>query len=155
MTDERFMREALATAAGVEGCTGDNPWVGCVIVLDGKIVARGATQNPPGPHAEAVAIEAAEHAGIDLTACELYVTLEPCSFHGRTPACAALIASKKPRRVIVGVRDPHPRVNGEGIRLLRDAGIQVTEGVLSPDVRGMLGGWFARWGDQTGNSPKT
>lgn len=145
MTDERFMQEALATAAGVQGCTGDNPWVGCVIVKDGEIVARGATQNPPGPHAEVVAIRAAEAAGVDLHACDLYVTLEPCSFHGRTPPCAPLIASKRLLRVVVGVRDPHPRVNGEGLRQLRDAGIDVREGILAEEVKGMLAGWFARW----------
>ena len=145
MTDEHFMREALATAAKVEGCTGDNPWVGCVVVREGKIVASGATQNPPGPHAEAVALDAAQRAGIDLRSCELYVTLEPCSFHGRTPACADLIAAKGLRRVVIGVRDPHPRVNGEGIRALRAAGIEVREGVLADEVRGMLQGWFARW----------
>ncbi len=145
MTDEHFMREALATAARVEGCTGDNPWVGCVIVQGGEIVARGATQNPPGRHAEVVAVEAAERAGIDLRACDLYVTLEPCSFHGRTPPCAPLIAGKRLHRVIVGVRDPHPRVNGEGIRQLRSAGVEVREGVLAEEVRGMLQAWFARW----------
>jgi diaminohydroxyphosphoribosylaminopyrimidine deaminase / 5-amino-6-(5-phosphoribosylamino)uracil reductase len=144
-TDERFMREALAAAAGVEGCTGDNPWVGCVIVREGVLVARGGTQNPPGPHAEIVAIEAAEAAGADLHACDLYVTLEPCSFHGRTPPCAQRIAEIRPRRVIVGVRDPHPRVNGAGLRLLRDAGLDVQEGVLADDVRRMLQAWFARW----------
>jgi diaminohydroxyphosphoribosylaminopyrimidine deaminase/5-amino-6-(5-phosphoribosylamino)uracil reductase len=145
MTDEEFMREALAAAAGVEGCTGDNPWVGCVIVSGGKVVARGATQNPPGPHAEVIAIEAAERAGIDLRACDLYVTLEPCSFHGRTPPCAAQIVAKHPRRVVVGVRDPHPRVNGEGLRLLRAAGLEVREGILADEVRTMLHAWFTRW----------
>jgi diaminohydroxyphosphoribosylaminopyrimidine deaminase / 5-amino-6-(5-phosphoribosylamino)uracil reductase len=152
MQDERFMHAAMATARGVEGCTGDNPWVGCVIVKDGEIVARGATQSPPGPHAEVMALQAAEAAGIDLTACDLYVTLEPCSFHGRTPPCAPLIASKRPRRVIIGVRDPHPRVNGEGVRLLREAGIDVQEDVLAGDVRDMLQAWFARWNPQTKGS---
>jgi diaminohydroxyphosphoribosylaminopyrimidine deaminase/5-amino-6-(5-phosphoribosylamino)uracil reductase len=145
MTDERFMREALATASQAEGCTGDNPWVGCVIVLNGMVVARGATQNPPGPHAEVVAIEAAERAGVDLGACELYVTLEPCSFHGRTPPCAPLIVAKRPRRVIVGVRDPHPRVNGTGLEQMRAAGLDVTEGVLQDEALDMLAAWFARW----------
>lgn len=155
MSDEHFMREALAAAAKVEGCTGDNPWVGCVVVLNGRIVARGATQNPPGPHAEAVAVGAAERAGLDLGACELYVTLEPCSFHGRTPPCAELIAAKGVRRVVVGVRDPHPRVNGEGIRMLRSAGIDVREGVLADEVRTMLHGWFARWSGERSARPES
>jgi diaminohydroxyphosphoribosylaminopyrimidine deaminase/5-amino-6-(5-phosphoribosylamino)uracil reductase len=139
------MREALAAASQAAGCTGDNPWVGCVIVRDGRVVARGATQNPPGPHAEVVAIAAAESAGEDLSACDLYVTLEPCSFHGRTPPCAPLIVAKRPRRVIVGVRDPHPRVNGAGLGQMREAGLDVREGVLQDEVRAMLAAWFARW----------
>ena len=92
------------------------------------------------------AIRAAEAAGIDLSACELYVTLEPCSFHGRTPACAPFIASKRFKRVVVGVQDPHPRVNGTGLTMLREAGIDVRVGVLDGDVRKMLQAWIARWG---------
>jgi len=143
------MREALAAAAGVAGCTGDNPWVGCVIVSGGKVVARGATQNPPGPHAEVVAIEAAERAGVDLSACDVYVTLEPCSFHGRTPPCAPQLVAKRPRRVIVGARDPHPRVNGEGLRQMRAAGLEVREGILADEVRTMLRAWFTRWSPES------
>lgn len=145
MGDQEYMREAIAVGRAVEGRTGDNPAVGCVLVLNGRIVARGGTQPPGSCHAEAWAIRAAEDAGVAIAECDLYVTLEPCSFHGRTPACSALIAQKHPRRVIVGSRDPHPRVRGSGIGELRAAGIEVVEGVLAEEVRAALAGWFARW----------
>jgi diaminohydroxyphosphoribosylaminopyrimidine deaminase/5-amino-6-(5-phosphoribosylamino)uracil reductase len=145
MGDVEFMREALAVGRSVEGQTGDNPAVGCVVVHNGKIVSRGGTQPPGSCHAEAWAIRKAEEAGIRIADCELYVTLEPCSFHGRTPACSKLIVEKRPRRVVVGSRDPHPRVRGSGIGELRAAGIRVDEGVLAEEVRVALRDWFSRW----------
>jgi diaminohydroxyphosphoribosylaminopyrimidine deaminase/5-amino-6-(5-phosphoribosylamino)uracil reductase len=71
----------------------------------------------------------------------LYSTLEPCSFHGRTPACSRSIAERGIARVVIGMRDPHPRVDGEGIRILREAGVEVIEGVCEPEVRRQLGLW--------------
>lgn len=147
MGDQEYMREAIAMGRSVEGRTGDNPAVGCVVVREGRIVARGGTQPPGGCHAEAWAIRAAEEAGVSIAECELFVTLEPCSFHGRTPACSTLIARKRPRRVVVAIRDPHPRVRGSGIGELRAAGIEVVEGVLADEVRAALRDWFARWPD--------
>lgn len=147
MGDQEYMREAIAMGRSVEGRTGDNPAVGCVVVRDGRIVARGGTQPPGGCHAEAWAIRAAEEAGVSIADCELFVTLEPCSFHGRTPACSTLIAQKRPRRVVVAIRDPHPRVRGSGIGELRAAGIEVVEGVLADEVRAALRDWFAKWPD--------
>jgi diaminohydroxyphosphoribosylaminopyrimidine deaminase/5-amino-6-(5-phosphoribosylamino)uracil reductase len=147
MGDAEFMREAIAVGRDVEGHTGDNPAVGCVVVHAGRIVARGGTQPPGSCHAEAWAIRAAEEAGVPIAECDLYVTLEPCSFHGRTPACSKLITQKRPRRVVVGSRDPHPRVRGSGIDELRAAGIDVVEGVLADEVRAALRDWFARWPD--------
>jgi diaminohydroxyphosphoribosylaminopyrimidine deaminase/5-amino-6-(5-phosphoribosylamino)uracil reductase len=146
MDDEHWMRRAIAAAARVAGRTGDNPAVGCVIVRDGEAMAEGATQPPPGPHAEAVAIRAAESNGIDLRACDLYVTLEPCAFHGRTPPCSRLIVEKRPRRVLVALRDPHPRVNGAGLREIRGAGIEVVEGVLAEEAARGLADWLSRFG---------
>lgn len=148
MKDEYWMHRAIAAAARVAGRTGDNPAVGCVIVADGAPVAEGATQHPPGPHAEVVAIRAAEAAGADLSQCELFVTLEPCAFHGRTPPCADLIVAKRLRRVVVALRDPHPRVNGAGLRALRDAGIAVTEGVLSEEAAEGLRNWLLQFEGQ-------
>jgi diaminohydroxyphosphoribosylaminopyrimidine deaminase/5-amino-6-(5-phosphoribosylamino)uracil reductase len=144
--DERFMQAALDAARAVAGQTGDNPPVGCVIVRDGRVVASGATQPPGGAHAEVMAIRAAETAGLSVTGAELYVILEPCSFTGRTPPCSRLLVETRPRRVVVGLRDPHPRVRGAGIAELRAAGIEVVEGVLAAPIRELLAGWLTRFG---------
>lgn len=150
MDDARWMRRALAAAARVAGRTGENPAVGCVIVRAGEAVAEGATQPPPGAHAEVVAIRAAEAAGVDLAACDLYVTLEPCAFQGRTPPCSRLIVERRPRRVVVALRDPHPRVNGAGLREMRAAGIEVVEGVLAEEAARGLRDWLERFAGAPG-----
>ncbi len=162
--DKIFMRAALDAARTVAGRTGDNPPVGCVIVRDGLLVAGGATQSPGraqapsgaqhaggalphgGAHAEVVAVQRAEAAGHDLSRCEVYVILEPCSFTGRTPPCSTMLAEKRPGRVVVGVRDPHPRVRGSGLAELREAGIEVTEGALAGPVREFLADWLSHYG---------
>jgi diaminohydroxyphosphoribosylaminopyrimidine deaminase / 5-amino-6-(5-phosphoribosylamino)uracil reductase len=143
--DERFMQAALEAARSVAGRTGDNPPVGCVVVRGEAVVATGATQPPGGSHAEVMAIRAAEAAGLPLDEAELYVILEPCSFTGRTPPCSRLLVEKRPRRVVVGVRDPHPLVRGSGIAELRAAGIEVQEGVLAGPIREFLAGWLRRF----------
>jgi len=143
--DEAMMRLALEAGRSVEGRTGDNPPVGCVVARGGRIVATGATQPPGGSHAEVMAIRAAEAAGMDIHEADVFVTLEPCTFTGRTPPCAALLIRKRPRRVVVAIRDPHPRVRGAGIAALREAGIEVVEGVLAADVRAFLHAWVARF----------
>ena len=145
MNDEHWMRRAIEAAERVAGRTGDNPAVGCVIVRGGTLVATGATQHPPGPHAEVVAIRAAEAAGALLHRCDLYVTLEPCAFQGRTPPCTGLIIEKRLQRVIVALRDPHPRVNGAGLQALRAAGIAVSEGVLPELAAAGLADWLAKY----------
>src|SRR5689334_12974773 len=96
MGDVEFMREAIAVGRSVEGKTGDNPAVGCVVVHEGRIVARGGTQPPGSCHAEAWAVRSAEEAGVSIAECDIFVTLEPCSFHGRTPACSKLLLEKHP-----------------------------------------------------------
>lgn len=145
MAEADFMMAALEEGRNVQGKTGDNPAVGCVLVQDGRVIAKGATQPPGGDHAEVVAILAAERAGIPIGGCDFYVTLEPCAFTGRTPPCTDLIIAKRPRRVVVGIRDPHPKVKGRGISALRAAGIVVTEGIAEKQVREMLAGWLARF----------
>ena len=107
-----------------------NPPVGCVLVRDGAIVARGFTQPPGNPHAEALALARIDGPLDDVTA---YVTLEPCSFHGRTPSCAKTMVERGVRRVFVAMLDPDARNNGKGIALLREAGCEVTVG-LREDV---------------------
>ncbi len=144
MDDVRLMQEAITESRKVAGDTGDNPAVGCVVVKDGAVVARGATQPPGGPHAEVRAIEAAEAAGHRIGDCEFFVTLEPCTFQGRTPPCSRLLVEKRPRRVVVGMRDPHPLVQGAGIAELRGAGIEVVEGVLAGEISELLAAWIER-----------
>jgi len=140
--DEARMRLAVAEAELARGATGDNPWVGCVIVgADGEILGRGHTQGPGEDHAEIAAARDAAARGLGVVGATLYSTLEPCAFHGRTPACARVIAERGIARVVTGMRDPHPRVDGEGARILRDGGVEVVEGVCEREVRRQLGGW--------------
>jgi len=143
---EALMREAIAEAEHARGSTGDNPWVGCVIVDDdGTILARGHTLGPGEDHAEVSAARSAQDRGIDIRGKTLYSTLEPCSFHGRTPACSRAIAGRGIARVVIGMHDPHPRVDGEGIRILREGGVEVIDGVCEPEIRRQLGAWVLRF----------
>jgi diaminohydroxyphosphoribosylaminopyrimidine deaminase / 5-amino-6-(5-phosphoribosylamino)uracil reductase len=140
---EWAMRAAIQEAEQARGTTGDNPWVGSVITdLSGVIVAGGHTQGPGEDHAEIVAMQRARAAGVDLTKCTVYSTLEPCSFHGRTPACSRAIADAGVRRLVTGIRDPNPRVDGLGVRSLRDAGVEVIEGVAARQVTLQLADWI-------------
>ena len=130
--DERWMRLAIAAADRVEGRTSPNPWVGAVVVgpspRNGKEPwhAIGATAPPGGPHAEAAALSTA---GDRARGGTLYVTLEPCDHYGRTPPCTAAVAASGVGRVVVGMTDPDPNVDGAGIAALRDAGLEVDVGV--------------------------
>jgi diaminohydroxyphosphoribosylaminopyrimidine deaminase/5-amino-6-(5-phosphoribosylamino)uracil reductase len=132
--DHRHMLRAVELAAGVRTATSPNPWVGCVIVTTGGQLAEGATQPPGGPHAEATAVAAAERAGLDLTGATAYVTLEPCSHHGRTPPCADALVAAGVARVVIGIDDPDPLVGGQGIARLRAGGVEVTTGVAADVV---------------------
>jgi diaminohydroxyphosphoribosylaminopyrimidine deaminase / 5-amino-6-(5-phosphoribosylamino)uracil reductase len=140
--DEQWMRLAIEEGELARGTTGDNPWVGCVIVgTDGELLGRGHTLGPGEDHAEIAAARDAQARGHDVVGTTLYSTLEPCSFHGRTPACSRSIAERGIARVVIGMRDPHPRVDGEGIAILRGAGVEVREGVCEAAVRRQLGSW--------------
>ncbi|MDQ1428141.1 MAG: diaminohydroxyphosphoribosylaminopyrimidine deaminase [Acidimicrobiaceae bacterium] len=134
--DRAMMREAIAAAAAVRSQTSPNPWVGCVIVPDGdEPAALGATQPPGGPHAEAMALELA---GATAAGAVAYVTLEPCSHHGRTPPCADALIAAGVRRVVIGIVDPDPLVAGAGIERLEAAGIEVTVGVCRDEIAEQL-----------------
>ena len=136
------MRLAIEEGEHARGSTGDNPWVGCVIVSpDGSLIGRGHTQGPGEDHAEIAAARDAEARGQTVVGATLYSTLEPCSFHGRTPACSKSIAARGIARVVIGMRDPHPRVDGHGLAILREAGVEVVEGVCEAEVRQQLGVW--------------
>lgn len=120
-----------------------NPPVGCVIVGEGVILARGFTGCPGDPHAEAAAIAALTYAG-DPKQLTAFVTLEPCSFHGRTPSCARALVASGIGTVVVGIIDPDPRNDGGGIRLLREAGVSVQVGVLHEAVQAFLEPYLLR-----------
>ncbi|MCK9520497.1 MAG: bifunctional diaminohydroxyphosphoribosylaminopyrimidine deaminase/5-amino-6-(5-phosphoribosylamino)uracil reductase RibD [Dehalococcoidia bacterium] len=136
MAASPFMREALAAARRVRGTTSPNPYVGAVLVRDGRVVATGATAPYGGPHAEAAAIAAAP----DARGADLYVTLEPCfPFEGkRTRPCSEAIRDAGIRRVVVALEDPDARVAGRGIALLRHAGIEVEVGDGADEARDLL-----------------
>ena len=135
------MRQALALARRGLGETWPNPAVGCVIVADSRVVGRGWTQPGGRPHAEAAALQRAGAAAQGATA---YVTLEPCSHHGKTPPCADALVAAGIARCVVAIRDPDPRVSGGGLARLREAGIDVTEGVLSVDATAITAGFLMR-----------
>lgn len=135
MDDREAMEQAIGLAAGVRTSTSPNPWVGCLVVATDGAVHEGATSPPGGPHAEAVALAAAADAARGATA---YVTLEPCSHHGRTPPCADALIDAGVTRVVVGLEDPDPRVTGQGIARLVAAGIDVTVGVGAEPVAAQL-----------------
>ena len=132
MSDERFMAAAVALARRGHGNVFPNPAVGCIIARDGRVIGRGWTQPGGRPHAETVALEQAAEGARGATA---YVTLEPCAHHGRTPPCADALIGAGIARVVVGVRDPDPRVDGAGLRRLEDAGVQTSLGVCAAAAR--------------------
>ena len=139
------MRVAIEVAEKARDATGDNPWVGCAIVSDaGELVAVGHTQGPGEDHAEIVAMQLARSDGVDLSQTVLYSTLEPCSFHGRTPACSRAIVSAGVKRVVTGIRDPNPRVDGVGVQILRDSGLAVVEDVCAREITYQLARWIFR-----------
>ncbi len=135
---ETWMRRALVLAQRGAGSVSPNPLVGCVIVgSSGKVLGEGWHGAYGGPHAEVWAIRDAErkHGTEALRNCTLYVNLEPCSHHGKTPPCADLIMEKGIPRVVVGMEDPFPRVSGSGIERLRAHGVEVTVGVLEHEAK--------------------
>lgn len=141
MTDTRYMALALSLGRRGLGHVWPNPAVGCVIVKDGRIVGRGWTQPGGRPHAEVVALAQAGEAARGATA---YVTFEPCAHHGKTPPCADALVAAGIARVVVALIDPDPRVNGQGIALLRGAGVEVVEGVLTEAARADQAGFLSR-----------
>lgn len=132
------MAEALAESRQALPACRPNPPVGCVIVGEGAILARGFTGPPGEPHAEAAAIEALASYTGNRAALTAFVTLEPCSFHGRTPSCARALIAAGIGTVVIGIIDTDPRNDGRGVRLLRDAGLAVEVGVLGADVLAFL-----------------
>ncbi|MDB5215150.1 MAG: cytidine and deoxycytidylate deaminase zinc-binding region family protein [Myxococcaceae bacterium] len=129
---ERFMREAIEEGKKALPACRPNPPVGCVLVRDGQVIARGHTQPPYQPHAEPMALRQVEG---DLDDVIAFVTLEPCAFHQRTPSCAKDMIARRIGTVYVAMIDPHPRNQGRGIQMLRDAGIEVVTDFLTEEAR--------------------
>ena len=132
ITNELWMQRALQLAALGLGKVQPNPMVGAVIVHHEQIIGEGFHQQYGAPHAEVNAIRAVENHEL-LKESILYVNLEPCSHFGKTPPCASLIIEKQIPRVVVGMHDPNEKVNGKGIKMLQEAGIEVVENVLQDE----------------------
>lgn len=141
MNDHAYMARALELARKGLYSTHPNPRVGCVIVRDGAIVGEGWHVRAGEPHAEVHALRQAGELARGATA---YVTLEPCSHHGRTPPCAEALVKAGVGRVVAAMQDPNPLVAGRGLALLRDAGIEVRSGVLESEARALNAGFVKR-----------
>jgi diaminohydroxyphosphoribosylaminopyrimidine deaminase/5-amino-6-(5-phosphoribosylamino)uracil reductase len=139
--DIRYMAQALRLARFGLNTTSPNPRVGCVLVRDGQVIAEGWHQRAGEAHAEADALKRAGESARGATA---YVTLEPCSHHGRTPPCAAALIGAGVVRVVCASEDPNPQVAGKGIARLRDAGVEVRSGVLAGEAIALNAGFFSR-----------
>ncbi|MEM9449635.1 MAG: bifunctional diaminohydroxyphosphoribosylaminopyrimidine deaminase/5-amino-6-(5-phosphoribosylamino)uracil reductase RibD [Cyanobacteria bacterium P01_E01_bin.6] len=124
--DQRMIRRCLELAKTAVGQTSPNPMVGAVVVNDGRIVGEGYHPKAGQPHAEVFALQ---EAGDDAAGATVYVNLEPCNHHGRTPPCSEALIKARVVRVVVGMVDPNPNVAGKGIARLREAGIEVTVGI--------------------------
>lgn len=135
MTDDRYMLRAVELAGRGVGAVDPNPLVGAVIVRDGEILAEGWHERYGELHAERNAIRHfyERHPGGDLKGASLYVTLEPCCHYGKTPPCTEAIIENRFRKVFVGSDDPNPLVAGKGIRMLREAGIEVATQVMKKE----------------------
>ncbi|KAB2965328.1 bifunctional diaminohydroxyphosphoribosylaminopyrimidine deaminase/5-amino-6-(5-phosphoribosylamino)uracil reductase RibD, partial [Zoogloea sp.] len=139
--DFRWMARALELAARGLFTTTPNPRVGCVIVRDGQMVGEGWHVRAGEPHAEVHALAMAADSARGATA---YVTLEPCSHHGRTPPCADALVKAGVQRVVVAMSDPNPLVSGRGLQRLRDAGIETLTGVQEAEARELNIGFISR-----------
>ena len=139
------MREALALAGRAIGLSEPNPRVGCVIVSTaGTVVGRGYTQEAGGAHAEVMALRDAAANGADVRGATVFVTLEPCSHHGRTPPCADALVAAGVGRVVMAMRDPNPLVAGQGAARLAAAGVATEWGPLDDEARELNIGFVSR-----------
>ncbi len=125
--DHKYMQRALELASRARGRTSPNPLVGAVIVKEGQIIGEGYHQKAGTPHAE---IHALKSAGVKASGASLYVSLEPCCHHGRTPPCTEAIIEAGIKRVVIAVLDPNPKVAGKGLEILQEAGIETEVGIM-------------------------
>lgn len=139
--DHGYMAEALRLAENGLYTTDPNPRVGCVVVKDGKILGRGFHQKAGEAHAEVLALK---DAGAAAKGATLYLNLEPCAHHGKTPPCAEAVVAAGPARVVASMTDPNPQVSGKGFELLRTKGIQVDTGLMEAQARALNPGFISR-----------
>ncbi len=142
--DIEGMQLALKQAELALFITSPNPRVGCVIVKEGVVLAQGHTQAAGQAHAEVAALRDASSRGVDVRGATVYVSLEPCSHHGRTPPCTDSLINSGVARVVVAIADPNPLVAGKGLALLQAAGITTEVGLLAAEAREMNIGFFMR-----------
>lgn len=136
--DDEMMDRALLLGASVRASTPPNPWVGCVLETADGPRFEGATEPAGGRHAEVVALDAAAAAGADTRGATAWVSLEPCSHHGRTGPCADALIRAGVSRVVVALEDPDPKVTGEGLARMAAAGIDVVRGVREAGAADLL-----------------
>ena len=141
VNDTKWMNEALSLARRGVGKTHPNPSVGAVVTKSNRLIGKGYHRRAGGAHAEILALHAAGKAARGAT---LYVTLEPCCTHGRTPACTDAILGVGIRRVVLATRDPSPEHNGRGASILRHHGVDVTEGICKSEAKELIAP-FAKW----------
>ena len=132
--DEAFMQRALDIAERGRGRVAPNPLVGCVLVKEGEIIAEGWHDHLGGLHAEQMAIHDAESKGKSPNGSTVYVTLEPCNHYGRTPPCTQALMWAGIKKAVIAHYDPNPTVRGQGVEVLRDAGIEVETGLLEAEA---------------------
>ncbi|MRI34032.1 riboflavin-specific deaminase [Endozoicomonas sp. OPT23] len=135
---EALMKQAMLEGRKARTVCYPNPPVGCLLVKDGEIIARGHTNKPGEHHAEAMALSQLDSVKNASEGVLAFVTLEPCSFHGRTPSCAKAIVFAGIEKVYVGMIDPHPKNRGAGISVLEAAGVEVEVGIMKESVEADL-----------------
>ena len=141
MLDEYYMARALTLAGKGRFTTAPNPNVGCVIVRDGEIVGEGFHYRAGEPHAEVHALRMAADKARGATA---YVTLEPCSHHGRTPPCCEALIKAGVSRVVAAMQDPNPQVAGRGLHRLQQEGVEVSHGLMNSEAEALNRGFLKR-----------
>lgn len=140
--DEYWINKTLELAQKAKGFTSPNPMVGAIILSqDGNLVAEGYHQKAGSPHAEIMALQ---KAGSQAEGGTLYINLEPCSHYGKTPPCTKAIIENKLKKVVIGTLDPNPKVNGQGLKMLKEAEIEVVSGIMSEECL-KLNRFFFHW----------
>jgi diaminohydroxyphosphoribosylaminopyrimidine deaminase / 5-amino-6-(5-phosphoribosylamino)uracil reductase len=142
--DAQFMARAIQLARLGSYTTDPNPRVGCVLVKDGRIIGEGWHKRAGLAHAEVEALNDVANANEDSSGATAYVTLEPCSHHGRTPPCCEVLVKAGIKRVVAAMQDPNPKVAGQGFAYLKAAGIEVSSGVLKEDAALLNRGFILR-----------